>query len=186
MFLQEKKFALFIVDLLAIPLPSIYFIKNGKSYCLVGKECNELPPVPKTSKGRTIPELNLIILDVNKHEDNMMLLVSLAHEIRHIYQYLVVNKKEYQEDVGIKTVKKWHNNLKKYKDSTFKNYEDQDIEIDANAFAYIISMVVLGKQLQINNCNQDKLQQAINDILITIPLDEIKESAKYCGIKVYL
>lgn len=62
---------------------------------------------------------------------------TMAHEMRHAYQYAVVrNPQSYQVDQ--KTVDEWRDNFKDYKtvdDDGYKAYRDQPIEKDARDFA---------------------------------------------------
>lgn len=168
-----KRSVYFITDLLTIPIPTVYLV-DQEPKLIVGRALKKIPDIPYSSKGRTFPEKNLIILD--KHQDDDMLLISLAHEIRHIYQHRVVYDEEYKEDEERKTRRIWKDNFKNYLDSSYENYEDQALELDANAFSWIIAKTILGKEITIK-CDHKKLKIAIDDILSNFTLDEIKEVA---------
>ena len=179
--INTKRFIAFIVDLLTIPTPSIYFLNNGEMELIAGRAFRELPDLPDSSKGRTLPEKKLIILDKNKHQDNNMLLISLTHEIRHIYQFLVAYDEEFEEDESPKTRRAWRDNFKNYLDSSHEDYEDQALEVDANAFSWIIAKIVLGIDITVN-CDHEKLKTAISSILENFTIDEILEVANDFGI----
>lgn len=60
---------------------------------------------------------------------------SLIHELRHIYQVIVVNNNDY-EDVNI--IELWKEGFNAYVNSSVNDYEYNILELDANAFTVLI------------------------------------------------
>ena len=79
----------------------------------------------------------------------------LAHEIRHLYQYACVYKKNQKVfSIDERSVSIWKKELESYKDSQNENYENQEIEKDANLFANFIAIVIFKRVLDIKEIDK--------------------------------
>lgn len=84
----------FLCTLLNIKIPKVYFKVNDKVYDLKHKPVNkELFQVKDTSICTSYPKENVICVNLNTSIDSSLVYIYLAHEIRHLYQYACVYKK---------------------------------------------------------------------------------------------
>lgn len=84
----------FLCTLLNIKIPKVYFKANDKVYDLKHKLVNkELFQVKDTSICTSYPKENVICVNLNTSIDSSLVYIYLAHEIRHLYQYACVYKK---------------------------------------------------------------------------------------------
>lgn len=87
------------------------------------------------NNGRNIIAINEdVVSDSSKYD---MIMDTMAHEMRHAYQWSVVQNPE-NYDVNDATVEAWRENYRDYKtmeEDGFEAYQDQPIEKDARQFA---------------------------------------------------
>ena len=84
----------FLCTLLNIKIPKVYFKVNNKVYDLKHKPVNkELFQVKDTSICTSYPKENVICVNLDVCKDRSLVYIYLAHEIRHLYQYACVYKK---------------------------------------------------------------------------------------------
>ena len=98
----------------------------------------------------------------------------LFHEIRHIYQYQSVMHPSWGEPMA----ETWKEEIMHYSASNIKGYENQSIEIDANAFSKLIINVVFKKDFEVN-CDQELLKKRIQELMNDFSYAEIKECYEY-------
>ena len=127
----------FLCTLLSIKIPKVYFKENGKVYDLKNKPVNkEFFQVKDTSICTSYPKENVICVNLDLCKDRSLVYIYLAHEIRHLYQYACVYKKNQKVfSIDERSVSIWKKELENYADSSRKHYENQEIEKDANLFA---------------------------------------------------
>lgn len=105
--------------------------------------------------------------------------LSLAHEIRHCSQLQSMYDDELAKYVApFEIVQKWKKELKHFDASDVVGYENQSIELDANAFTWWIGRVVFNVEMNVN-CNQILLYQYKKYISEYYSESEIKECVKY-------
>lgn len=170
--METKKYILFLCDLLVIDQPRIFIKENGKF-----KDIDDQPAEPFTLKGSaaatTIVEKNEIYIDMNVINKSMLYPI-LAHELRHIYQYQSVMHPSWGEPMA----ETWKEEIMHYNASNIKGYENQSIEIDANAFSKLIINVVYKKDFEVN-CDQKLLKKRIQELMNDFGYEEIKECYEY-------
>ena len=158
----------FLCDLLTIDKPTILY------------EQTETFTMPKTAGMRSFPTENTILVNLSVYKDGLEY-VAIAHEIRHIYQFQVVS--QFLTDLESKsTIREWRNGFKNDKDSTHEHYENQSLEVDANAFAWYITKILTGREIAVN-CDRHALARRIRQIASDMPADEILEVYSYFANK---
>jgi hypothetical protein len=150
----------FLCTLLNIKIPKVYFKVNDKVYDLKHKPVNkELFQVKDTSICTSYPKENVICVNLNTSVDSSLVYIYLAHEIRHLYQYACVYKKNQKIfSMDERNVSIWKKELESYKDSRCKHYENQEIEKDANLFANFIAIVIFKRVLDIKEMDQKEYE----------------------------
>lgn len=150
----------FLCTLLNIKIPKVYFKENGKVYDLKNKQVNkELFQVKDTSICTSYPKENVICVNLDACKDKSIVYIYLAHEIRHLYQYACVYKKNQKVfSMDERSVSIWKNELESYKDSQNENYENQEIEKDANLFANFIAIVIFKSILDIKEIDKKEYE----------------------------
>lgn len=168
--MNKIRFVNFLCDLLAINTPDIYFFKNEKLISINGQSTDKFLGIKKEAAATSYPEENTIIINLDVVK-NYFIYVVLAHEIRHIYQYQATLNPSWGEPMA----NVWGKELSSYSASDVEGYENQNIEIDANAFSKIIFNIVFKKDFEVK-CDQKKLQKRINELLQDFTVEEIIES----------
>lgn len=178
-----KNFIRFVCDLLTIPIPNIQFIEN-KTYFNVFGKTSAHPEVKSSANATTFPKEKLIVVDLDKLKDEMTVYITLAHEIRHIYQYIALYEdEELKDELMQEDIIEWDKELKNYQDSTEETYVNQYIEIDAIAFSYIVCLNVLNIEVK-STCDPKKLSQRIHWLNWNYSRDEILECAAFQNFQV--
>ena len=146
----------FLCRLLGISIPKVFFKDGNKFFDLKNKPIQkEVFQIKDTSVCTSYPKENVICVNLDACSDKTLLYVYLAHELRHLYQYACVYKKNQkvfymdQNNVSI-----WKKELENYKDSQNENYECQEIEKDASLFANFNSIVILKKPTTIKGVEE--------------------------------
>ena len=150
----------FLCTLLSIKIPKVYFKENGKVYDLKNKPVNkELFQVKDTSICTSYPIENVICVNLDACKDRSLVYIYLAHEIRHLYQYACVYKKNQKVfSIDERSVSIWKKELENYTDSNNKHYENQEIEKDANLFANFIAIVIFKRVLDIKEIDKKEYE----------------------------
>lgn len=167
----------FLCDLMAIELPNLNYHYKNEYYDAYGIEIEPFELKP-SAKATTVLNENTIYLDLERFKDEMDIYISLAHEVRHCAQYQAT------EDIGLadiatpNLINQWKKEFKQYSASDVEEYENQSIELDANAFAWFIGRAVFNIEVTVN-CNQNLLMQYKRYIANTFSLDEVKECLEY-------
>lgn len=167
----------FLCTLLNIKIPKVYFKVNDKVYDLKHKPVNkELFQVKDTSICTSYPKENVICVNLNTSIDSSLVYIYLAHEIRHLYQYACVYKKNQKIfSMDERNVSIWKKELESYKDSRCKHYENQEIEKDANLFANFIAIVIFKRVLDMNGIDQKEMELKTKMFMIFFSSDPIKK-----------
>lgn len=173
-----KNFIQFVCDLLTIPIPDIQFIKD-KTYFNVFGKTSVHPGVKSSANATTFPKEKLIVVDLDKLKDEMSVYITLAYEIRHVYQYIALYEdEELKEELTPTDIIEWKKELNNYQDSTEETYVNQSIEIDAIAFSYVVCLYVL--HIEVNSiCDSKKLSERIQWLKLNYTKEEILECATY-------
>lgn len=168
----------FLCILLNIKIPKVYFKANDKVYDLKHKPVNkELFQVKDTSICTSYPKENVICVNLNTSIDSSLVYIYLAHEIRHLYQYACVYKKNQKVfSIDERSIPIWKKELESYKDSRCKHYENQEIEKDANLFANFIAIVIFKRVLDMNGIDQKEMELKTKMFMIFFSSDPIKKS----------
>ena len=150
----------FLCTLLNIKIPKVYFKVNDKVYDLKHKPVNkELFQVKDSSICTSYPIENVICVNLDAFKDKSLVYIYLAHEIRHLYQYACVYKKNQKVfSMDERSVSIWKMELESYKDSQNGNYENQEIEKDANFFANFIAVVIFKRVLEIKEVDKKEME----------------------------
>ena len=162
---------------MAIELPNLNYHYKNEYYDAYGIEIEPFELKP-SAKATTVLNENTIYIDLERFKDEMDIYISLAHEVRHCAQYQAT------EDIGLEDIAtpnlidQWKKEFKQYSASDVKGYENQSIELDANAFAWFIGRAVFNIEVTVN-CNQNLLMQYKRYIANTFSLDEVKECLEY-------
>ena len=166
--LDFKTYIDFLCDLLTIDKPTILYKQTG------------VFTMPKTAGMRSFPTENTILVNLSVYTDGLEY-VAITHEMRHIYQYQVVS--QFLTDLESKsTIREWRKGFKNYKDSTHEHYENQSLEVDANAFAWYITKVLTGREIVVN-CDRHALARRIRQIASDMPAEEVLEVYSYFADK---
>ena len=166
--LEFETYIDFLCDLLTIDKPTILY------------EQTDIFTMPKTAGMRSFPAENTILVNLSIYKDGLEY-VAITHEMRHIYQYQVVS--QFLTDLESKsTIREWRKGFNNYKDSTHEHYENQSLEVDANAFAWYITKVLTGREIVVN-CDRHALARRIRQIASDMPADEILEVYSYFANK---
>lgn len=170
--MEIKKYIRFLCDLLVIDQPRVFIKESGQF-----KDIDDQPAEPFTLKGSaaatTIVEETEIYIDMDVINKDMIYPI-LSHEIRHVYQYQAVMQPSWGEPMA----ETWKEEIMHYSASNIKGYENQSIEIDANAFSKLIINVVFKKDFEVN-CNQELLKKRIQELMNDFSYEEIKECYEY-------
>ena len=100
--------------------------------------------------------------------------IVLTHEMRHIYQWIAINNKLESK----RLIKLWKNNFNNYLSSENDGYTNQPLEIDANAFTYIVMLALFNREITVK-CNQKLLNKRIKELTLDFSKDEILDSYNY-------
>lgn len=119
-----------------------------------GFPCPEFKLLDTT--GATSTE-HTIYIDMTKYEFAYQGFFVIAHEMRHMYQ------RKYIKTHKNKQAKEWKKEFENYQGSGVSGYENQSIEIDANAFACFVFDFLFDSMPEIK-CDQDKLNDRIRYI----------------------
>lgn len=169
-----KKLVVFICDLLAITIPDVVLYYKRDTVDLNCRHIEFDMSKAKNVKGKYFPDDDLLFINIDLHNNNEEWL-AIIHELRHCYQFYEIESDQPIENK--KLIKEWLDNIENYKDSSNKNYENQPIEVDANAFTYVISMYLYERPVYINNANKKLYKRRIKEILQDITYNEILEVA---------
>lgn len=174
--METKEYIYFLCDLLTIDFPNVHIKENGKYINLHG---DEIPPFPAkdTAMATAYPKENKILVNMDAFHDGLEYIV-IAHEMRHIYQWAAVQEKLESKRI----IKLWEDNFKHYLDSSNDGYENQPLEIDANAFAYIIIKTLFDREITVR-CDAKRLNKRIKELLIDFSREEIIESYTYSKLQ---
>lgn len=144
---------------------NVHVQKEGKCFDLISGNTIKKIKLNKGASATSYPYQNLICINLDDYtnEKKGLEYFVLAHELRHIYQIEAI-KNEW-EDKEILDL--WKQNLECYKSAKHDGYENQPIELDANAFAEIIILELFGKPVSVN-CDFKKLQENMIRIYNTI------------------
>lgn len=150
----------FLCTLLNIKIPKVFFKENEKFYDIKHKPINkELFQVKDTSICTSYPKENVICVNLDLCKDRSLVYIYLAHEIRHLYQYACIYKKNQKVfSIDERSVSVWKKEFESYKDSRCKHYENQEIEKDANLFANFIAIVIFKRVLDIKEMDQKEYE----------------------------
>lgn len=167
----------FLCTLLNIKIPKVFFKENEKFYDLKNKPINkELFQVKDTSICTSYPKENVICVNLDVCKDRSLVCIYLAHEIRHLYQYACVYKKNQKVfSIDERSVSIWKKELENYADSSSKHYENQEIEKDANLFANFIAIVIFKRVLDMNGIDQKEMELKTKMFMIFFSSDPIKK-----------
>lgn len=163
----------FLCTLLNIKIPKVFFKENEKFYDLKNKPINkELFQVKDTSICTSYPKENVICVNLDVCKDRSLVYIYLAHEIRHLYQYACVYKKNQKIfSIDERSIPIWKKELESYKDSRCKHYENQEIEKDAN----FIAIVIFKRVLDMNGIDQKEMELKTKMFMIFFSSDPIKK-----------
>ena len=163
-----KRFYQFNCDLLAMEAPVICFKKKDMYFDINGNRCKEFHILP-SAMATSVIEKNSIYVNLDNIDDEILFFI-LAHEIRHCYQYQAV----IDEDIYEPYSSQWKKEIKSYRNSSSLNYENQEIEIDANAYACFIYLF-LGKNIPNVNCDQIKLMKRVKEFGMDFSKEELED-----------
>lgn len=137
-----------------------FFKENGKFYNIKNKPINkELFYVSNsdTSICSSLPDQNVICVNLDLCKDRSLLYIYLAHEVRHLYQFACVfNKNQKVFSIDENQVCIWKKEMENYRDSRCENYVEQEMEKDANLFSNFIAAVIFKRTIDIKGVSQEE------------------------------
>lgn len=142
---ELKKYIAYISQVLSIKEPEVYFHDNGKFYNSKMKRTKAFELKP-TSIATTTDEA--IYFDLDKCSQGIEY-VLLAHELRHVYQKEAIEREDPAEPIQL-----WKQALENYHGSQAADHEENPLEIDANAFAYIVAVHLFKREIWIKGPQQ--------------------------------
>lgn len=170
--MNVKKYIMFLCDLLVIDVPTVQIKENNKYYDLNGHEVDPFK-IRNTAMATSYPKENKILVNIDSFSDGIEYIV-LTHEIRHIYQWIAINDKLESK----RLIKLWKNNFDNYLSSENDGYTNQPLEVDANAFTYIVMLALFNREITVK-CNQKLLNKRIKELTLDFSKDEILDSYNY-------
>ena len=174
----------FLCDLMVIDLPNLKYHYQDKYYDAYGRDVEPFELKPN-AKATTVPNEHAIYIDLEKFKDEIDIYLSLAHEVRHCAQLQSMYDDELAKNVApFEIIQKWKNELKHFDASYVVGYENQSIELDANAFAWWIGRVVFNVEMYAN-CNKMLFNEYKKYICDYYSESEIKECIKYSDFQYY-
>lgn len=124
----------FLCDLMVIDLPNLKYHYQDKYYDAYGIDVEPFELKPN-AKATTVSNEHTIYIDLDKFKDDIDVYLSLAHEVCHCAQLQSMYDDELAKDIApFEIIQKWKNELKHFDASDVVGYENQSIELDANAF----------------------------------------------------
>lgn len=168
----------FLCTLLNIKIPKVFFKEGNKFFDLKNKKIQkEVFQIKDTSICTSYPKENVICVNLDACNDKTLLYVYLAHEVRHLYQYACVYKKNQKVfSMDEKSVSEWKKELERYKDSKNENYENQEIEKDANLFANFISIVLFKRPIDIKGMDEKEMELKTKMFMVFFSSDPAKKN----------
>ena len=136
-----------------------------------------------TAKSTAVPKDNTIYIDLDKFNNEIDIYIAFAHEVRHCGQYQAITSDDMDDITEPRILEQWKKELQSYKTSDVEGYENQSIELDANAFTWLICRVVFGIELQVD-CDQELFNKYKRIISELYSVDEIKECLKYSNCQI--
>lgn len=112
---------------------------------------------------------------------------SLAHEMRHHYQAMAISDKERHLEFPEK-IKIWESEMLSYKENNQPGYDDQNIELDANAFGILMMNLLFDEATPVNpkKVNIELLENAIDRIADVYDNDRLFDLAEDYNLPVSL
>lgn len=173
-----NSFINFLCSLMAIEIPDVYYHYKNQYYDLEGVEIKPFK-MDEDIKSFVIPDENSIYLNLDCMESELDAYMVLAHEIRHCAQYQAT------EGIGLADIAErdimyqWKKEFSRF--STHEN-TCQEVELDANAFAWFIGKVMFGEKIKMN-CDEALAKPYKKYICRNYSLSEIKERLDYSGFE---
>lgn len=170
--MDVKKYMLFLCDLLVIDMPVVHIKQNNKYHDMNGNKVEQFT-IRDTAMATAYPKENKILINMDAFNNDIEYIV-LTHEMRHIYQWTAINNKLESK----RLIKLWKNNFNNYLSSENDGYTNQPLEIDANAFTYIVMLALFNREITVK-CNQKLLSKRIKELMLDFSKDEILDSYNY-------
>lgn len=159
-----NKYASFLSDLLGIPVPDI--------------EVDDSLP----ARMRSYPQEGVIVANPEHLPSRIDMIICLAHEMRHMLQYRALQDKRLRQTL-VSDVGAWRKNFKRYDNSHTEGYERQPIELDANAFAFWIALILCGVRIDVKGVSAKTLGRYLQNIVEEYPLDRVYDCLARAGLK---
>ena len=172
----------FLCDLIIMDMPIVNYHHDGFFYDTYK---NEIEPfqLRDTAKSTAVPKNNTIYIDLDKFSNEIDIYIALTHEVRHCGQYQAIMNDDMDDFTEPSILEQWKKELQSYKPSDIEGYENQAVELDANAFTWLICRVVFGIELQVD-CDQELFNKYKMIISELYSVDEIKECLKYSNCQI--
>lgn len=152
----------FVCDVLTVEINKIWIKENGKLYNPINKYDKTIEA--QEAKARFLIDSNgnnILWLDLDRH-DNYEEFLSILHELRHGYQLSLVYDSDY-DITNDREAQIWQYEIENYIPFGQKGYENQQIEIDANAFVIYMAEYLFG--IKVNHEYDDVIMENQIDII---------------------
>ncbi len=171
--------ASFYAAVLNVPAP---LVRYDEQACDKGAACRYYSEV----RNKKIYPKELYF-DLTATHDIRQFFFSMAHEMRHHYQAVVISDQGRNLE-SLEQIKKWEEEILFYKDKSQSGYDDQEVELDANAFGILMMELLFEENTPVNleRINIDLLQKAIERIADVYDTDRTYDLAEKYNIPVEL
>lgn len=173
-----NSFINFLRSLMAIEIPDMYYHYKNQYYDLEGVGIKPFE-IDEDIKSFVIPDENSVYLNLDCMDKEMDVYMVLAHEIRHCAQYQATEGIGLADIADRDTIYQWKKEFSRF--STHEN-TSQEVELDANAFAWFIGKVMFGEDIKLN-CDEALAKPYKKYICRNYSLTEIKERLDYSGFE---
>lgn len=158
--LEAREMIEFTCDVLDCDMPQIHFKMRSED-------------VSKQARYYTSKDL---FLNLRAISDPRQACFVIFHELRHHYQICQTEKKEYETK---ETIEQWKEELSGYKQNGVEGYDDQYLEIDANAFGIYMMYVMYGLRVPVaEHVDVKRINRRMAEIADTFPPQMIKSIAR--------
>lgn len=156
-----KNFVKKILSLLNLKNIKIHAQESGNYFDLITGDKVKNIKLNEGASATSYPYQKLICINLDYYTGDREGLeyFVLAHELRHMYQVEAIQFGWESEEL----LDLWKQNLECYEGSNHIGYENQPIELDANAFAELIILELFGRVVEVN-CDFQKLEENMKRI----------------------
>lgn len=179
---EYKNIIMFVCELLDVNIPEFVFKKDDVLFDINGNIVEFDMSIVNGVKGKYIFDGKILFINVDLHHNDEEY-ISIVHELRHYYQECEIEDRHFESE---ETIKLWEHNMNNYVSSNDDHVEyiNQPIELDANAFTFIVLANLYSKPIIIRDVDENSLKLRITEILSTITYKEFSDLATKHNIEI--